>query len=75
MRESPAVQRNLDAELARARADAFQQTSEMCAERSGVDIVEKPGTRVNIFGTAQKRFDFEKCMARNGQATEMRTYQ
>jgi hypothetical protein len=48
------------------RAYEFQQATARCARRSGVEHNPKPGSRVQILGTAQERFDFDKCMTKAG---------
>jgi hypothetical protein len=54
-----------------ARRDAeFQQASVRCARRSGVRVNVKPGSRVETLGTAEQRFEFNKCMTKAGHDLE-----
>ena len=48
----------------------FQQVSGHCAARARVQIISKPGAKVDILGTEQQRFNFNKCMADNGHPLE-----
>jgi len=45
----------------------FQQTAAECARLTGVQIIHKPSTELEILGTEQGRFAFRKCMAEKGQ--------
>ncbi len=51
-------------------APLFSVTAEECAKSSGVQVIVKPEHRVNILGTAQRRFDFDKCMNASGYPIE-----
>ncbi len=46
---------------------AFQKAARDGSVYVGGQIIQKPGGRIEILGTAQERFDFSACLNRRGQ--------
>jgi hypothetical protein len=47
----------------------FNRAADACAADAGVQLILKPGSKANILGTTQQRFNFDRCLAEGGQAT------
>ena len=57
-----------DAERKQRDAEqAFQRAARDCSVYVGGEIIQKPGGRIEILGTAKERFDFAACMNSRGQ--------
>jgi hypothetical protein len=48
----------------------FNEATDRCRSFTGVDTITKPGGNVTIRGYSDQRFNFDKCMAEQGQPIE-----